>query len=241
MSQDYQVFRPKEVTVADQAARVARTGFIQKTYVHLLVAVLAFAGLEAVLLSLPVSQAAAVWMLTGLGGYAWLLVLGMFLGVSWIADRWAHSATSLGVQYLGLGVYVVAEAIIFLPLLYMAAFYGGAGVIPAAGIITGCVFVGLTGSAFISGKNFGFLRPFLAIGGMAALGLIAASILIGFSLGILFSAVMILFAAAAILYQTSNVIHEYREDQYVAASLGLFASVALLFWYVLNLLMSLRD
>jgi FtsH-binding integral membrane protein len=138
-------------------------------------------------------------------------------------------------------VYIVAEAIIFLPLLFMAAVYGGGSVIPTAGIITGCVFVGLTGSAFISGKNFGFLRPFIAIGGMAALGLIAASILFGFSLGILFTCVMILFAAAAILYQTSNVIHEYRDDQYVAASLGLFASVALLFWYVLNLLMSLRD
>lgn len=241
MNHDDHVFRPREFTVADQAAQSARTAFIQKTYLHLFVAILAFVGLEFVLLNLPVTQGLAVWMVTGLGGYAWLLVLGMFIAVSWIAEQWARSGTSLAVQYVGLSVYVAAEAVIFLPLLFMASVYGGPEVIPTAGIVTGCVFTGLTGSAFMSKKNFSFLGPILGIGGMAALGIIVCSIVFGFSLGVFFSGVMILFAGAAILYQTSNVIHEYRDDQYVAASLGLFAAVALLFWYVLRLLMSLRD
>lgn len=241
MSQDYQVFRPKEVTYADSAARAARAAFIQKTYVHLFVAILAFAGIEFVLLSLPISQALAAWMVTGLNGYAWLVVLGAFMGVSWVAERWARSDTSLAMQYVGLSLYVVAEAVIFLPLLFVAAMFGGPGVIPTAGIVTACVFTGLTGSAFISRKNFSFLGPILGIAGMAAMGIIVCAILFGFSLGVFFSGVMVVFAGAAILYQTSNVIHEYREDQYVAASLGLFASVALLFWYVLRILMSLRD
>jgi len=67
-----------------------------------------------------------------------------------------------------------------------------------------------------------------------------ASIIFAFSLGIIFSAAMVLFASAAILYDTSQVLHHYRTNQHVAASLSLFASVALLFWYVLRIVMSLR-
>ncbi len=51
---------------------------------------------------------------------------------------------------------------------------------------------------------------------------------------------MIGLAGAAILYDTSKVLRDYPEDRYVAASLQLFASVALMFWYVLRLFMS-RD
>ena len=72
------------------------------------------------------------------------------------------------------------------------------------------------------------------------MGLIVASFFVeSLSLGLWFSAAMVVFAGAAILHQTSNIIHHYRPDQHVAASLGLFASVALLFWYVLQVLMSL--
>jgi hypothetical protein len=51
---------------------------------------------------------------------------------------------------------------------------------------------------------------------------------------------MVGVAGAAILYDTSAVIHDYPEDRYVAASLQLFASVALMFWYVLQLFTSRR-
>ncbi len=95
--------------------------------------------------------------------------------------------------------------------------------------------------AFFSGADFSFLRGFLIIGGLVALGLIVASILIGFTLGLVFSACMVVFAAAAILYQTSNVARHYRTDQYVAAALALFAAVALLFWYVLRIFLAFRS
>ena len=77
-------------------------------------------------------------------------------------------------------------------------------------------------------------------GGFAALGLIACGIIFNFELGAMFTYAMIAFACAYILYDTSNVMLHYRTSQYVAASLALFASVALLFWYVLRLFMS-RD
>lgn len=78
-------------------------------------------------------------------------------------------------------------------------------------------------------------------GGFAALGLIAVAILFGFNLGPIFTYAMIALACGYILYDTSNVLHHYRIGQHVAAALALFASVALLFWYILRLFMSNRE
>ena len=77
-------------------------------------------------------------------------------------------------------------------------------------------------------------------GFLVALGIIMLSIFMGFSLGLFFSGAMVLLASASILWSTSNIIPHYGTEQYVAASLGLFASVALLFWYVLRILMILK-
>jgi FtsH-binding integral membrane protein len=240
MSYDAQTLRPAEYTLADQASVDERSSFIVKTYVHLLGAIIAFIAIEAVLLSLPFAGQMAGAMIFGLNGYSWLLVLGGFMAVSYVANRWAVSATSLSTQYMGLGLYVVAEAIIFLPLLYVAANFGGPGVIPSAAVATVGMFSALTVFVFFTRKNFSFLGPFLGVAGMVALGVIVCSILFGFNLGVLFTVLMIGFACAYILYSTSNILHEYHIGQHVAASLALFASVALLFWYVLRLFMS-RD
>ena len=72
------------------------------------------------------------------------------------------------------------------------------------------------------------------------MGLIVASILFGFTLGMFFSYAMIAFACGYILYDTSNVMLHYRTSQHVAAALALFASVMLLFWYVLRVLIDRR-
>jgi FtsH-binding integral membrane protein len=217
-------------------AESARAAFIRRTYTHLALAVLAFIVVEYLLLQMPFAGAMAQAMV---GGFSWLIVLAAFMGVSWLAHRWAESDTSIQKQYLGLGLYVVAQAVIFLPLLYVAAYYSSADVIPIAGFMTSFLFAGLTATVFITRKDFSWMRSILTIGGFVALGLIATSIIFGFSLGIIFSGVMILFASVAILYDTSNILHHYRTDQHVAASLSLFASVALLFWYILQFFMSL--
>ena len=83
------------------------------------------------------------------------------------------------------------------------------------------------------------IRNILAVAALA-LGAIAGGILFGFQLGTWFSVAMIGFAGAAVLYDTSNILHHYPEDRYVAASMALFASIALMFWYVLQLFLS-RD
>lgn len=225
------------VSVADSAP-VERGQFIRRTYMHLAGAVLLFVGLEAVLLNSPIAPAMMNLMTTG--KFSWLIVLGLFMGVSWLAQNWAQSGASLAMQYAGLGLYVIAEAIIFIPLLYVAVNYSSADVLPTAAMMTGGLFLGLTAVVVLTRIDFSFLRGVLVIGGFIALGVIVASILFGFNLGTLFSAIMVLFAAVAILYNTSAIFRDYRTDQYVAASLSLFASVALLFWYILRILLASR-
>ena len=215
-----------------------RVSFIKKTYAHLAGAILLFVGVEYALLHSPLAS----WLISHMTGgqISWLIVLALFMGVSWIADRWARSATSTAMQYAGLGLYVVAEAIVFVPLLYFASMYAPR-VIPMAGIMTILLTIGLTGTVLITGKDFSFLQPLLTIGGLLALGIIGLAALTGLTLGLIFSAAMTLFAGAAIIYSTSNVLHHYTEGQHVAASLSLFASIALLFWYVINILLAIVD
>lgn len=214
-----------------------RAGFIRKTYAHLAGAILAFVLLEVAIFSTPPVRDALAGLLT----QSWLLTLALFIGASFIADRWARSEASRGLQYVGLGIYVALQALIFVPLLYLATIsINDPTLVPTAGIVTGALFIGLTAIVFTTGADFSFLRGAIIVGGLVALGLIVASLLFGFSLGVIFSVAMVGLAAASILYSTSNVLHYYRTDQYVAASLSLFAAVALLFYYVLRILISLR-
>lgn len=227
--------------INDWEMAAARTSFLRKTYAHLAGAIALFIGIEAFLLTaVPEATLQSVVRMLTAGQWSWLIVLGAFMFVSWIAQSWANSGSSRGMQYMGLGLYTVAEAVIFLPLLYIASrFYGDA--IPVAGIMTAIMFGGMTIVTLITKADFSWMGRYLAWGGLLAMGLIICSILFGFNIGIFFTGAMIALASGYILYHTSNVLHHYREDQYVAAALALFASVALLFWYILQFVMSLQN
>jgi uncharacterized protein len=243
---NYETQNPYQVTYggfdgpAALAAEDARATFIRRTYLHLAAAIGLFVGIEAIVFTLMPAAA-----LEGLMGtlfasrWGWLVVLGAFMGVSWLAQSWANSNTSQSMQYFGLGLYVVAEVVIFIPLLYIAGRFAPAA-IPAAGVLTLVMFGGLTALVFITKSDLTSWGKYLWCGGFAALGIIIAGAIFGFDLGVWFSGLMIAFASAYILYDTSNVLHRYRTEQYVAAALALFASVALLFWYILRLMMELN-
>ncbi|MFZ1700218.1 MAG: Bax inhibitor-1 family protein [Pyrinomonadaceae bacterium] len=225
---------------AAEAAPVERAAFIRRTYTLLAAAILAFIVVEAFFFATPIAGMVANVIFSG-GAIGWLLVLGLFMGISYLANRWAVSETSVAVQYAGLGIFIVAEAIIFIPLIMVATYYSGdTSVLMKAGVVTLGLFMGITLTVFITRSDFSFLRPILAIGGFAALGFIIASAIFGFTLGTVFAFVMVAFAGTAILYETSNVLHRFNTKQHVAASLTLFASVALLFWYILSIFSS-RD
>jgi uncharacterized protein len=229
---------PQLPTIAGEAIPAVRAAFIRKTYAHLGGALLAFALLEIAVFQTSIPD--AVVALLGTSQFSWLLVLGAFMGVSWLAQKWAESDTSVELQYAGLATYVLAECIIFIPMLWMAAEFAGPATIQSAALLTLMLFTGLTVAVFATQHDFSWMGSILCVGGFVALGLIICSVLFGFQLGVMFSAVMILFAAGCILYDTSKVLLHYRTDQHVAASLSLFASVALLFWYVLRLFMNLK-
>jgi len=226
----------RQLTVSDSSAN-ERALFIRRTYAHLAVAILAFVGLEVYMVNSPIAEMMLRLMSLRFG---WLAILGGFILIGNMAARLAMSNASQTTQYVGLTLYVIAESVIFVPLLWLAAYKSSSDVLPMAGIMTLLLFGGLTLVAFVTRKDFSFLRSILMISGALALGVIVCSVLFGFTLGLLFSFVMVLVASGAILYDTSNIIHHYRPDQYVAASLQLFASVALLFWYILQIFMS-RD
>lgn len=221
------------------STRVTDRGeFLSRTYFHLLLAIFAFVGIEAAFFQTAVAERLTSLLLGG-GSLGWLAVLGGFMILGWIATHVAHSAESLAAQYLALAAYVLGEAIIFAPLLYIADNHFP-GAIQSAALITVLAFLALTAVIFWTRQDFTFLRGMLCWGGILAIGAIVCGAVFGIDLGVWFSIAMIGFAGAAILYDTSNVLHHYPEDRYVAASLQLFASVALMFWYVLRLMMSLR-
>ena len=232
---------PYDVTSAGAAMYAEesqRTTFVRRTYAHLSGAVFAFVALESVLFSVVPAATMQTLVSKMSGGYSWLIVLGAFMGVSWLARSWATGSASKGMQYAGLGLYVVAEAIIFLPVLYVAIRMGGPQMPLFPGAITAMCFAGLTAFVFATRVDMAPWGKYLAIAGIAAMAMIAVSIFAGFSLGVLFCGVMVALACGYILYDTSNVLHHYRTDQYVAASLALFASVAMLFFYILRLVMA---
>ena len=225
--------------VAAESSTLERSQFLRRTYMHLAAAILAFVGISAAFQMSGIAQP-LMHLMAGTQ-YSWLIVLGLFMGASWLAQSWAQSATSMAMQYAGLGLYVFAQAVIFVPILYIAQNYSGPSIIPVAGMITMGLFLGLTAVVVTTKKDFSFLGGILKIGSFVALGFIVASIVFGFSLGTLFAAVMVVFAAGAILYQTSAIFNQYSTGQYVAAALALFASVALLFFYILQLVMGRRN
>jgi FtsH-binding integral membrane protein len=210
--------------------------FYKKTYSHVALAILAFIVVESFLLK---SETIVNFMLSLMQGYLWLALLGGFWLATNFADKLAHN-TSKQTQYIGLGVYVIAEAFIFVPLIYIAMSYSDPMIIQQAGLVTLFLFMGLSAVALTSKTDFSFLKPALTMGFFIAIGLIVAGIIFGFNLGLWFSVLMVVIAAGSILYQTSQLRYEYQPDQYVGAAVGLFASFMLLFWYVLRIFMS-RD
>jgi FtsH-binding integral membrane protein len=230
-------YRSPSSVFAAQAAADDRADFITKTYLHLAGAIGACVILTAIILKTPMAEGFVG--LLAQSRFGWLIVLGVFMVVSTIAEKWARSATSVGTQYMGLGLYVVVWSVMFTPLLLLASRIDS-GIIPSAASATLGLFSVLTAVVFITRKDFSFLRGVLMYGGILALVGIVSAVIFGFELGTWFSVAMVGLAGAAILYDTSNILKNYPEDRYVGAALQLFASVAMMFWYLLRIFMS-RD
>ena len=208
-----------------------RAGFIRRTYSHLLVAIAVYAGLVSFFIYSGVGELSLA-VLSG-SKWSWLLILAAWILISVVADKWARDDHSQTIQYAGLSLYVFAFAVLSVPLLYIATNYAP-GVIQNAAILTAALVGGLTYTVFVTRKDFSMLAPVVGIGMLVAIGVIVASIIFELQLGMFFAAAMVILAAFSILYTTSNILHVYREEQHVAASLALFSSVGMMFWYLVQ-------
>ena len=209
-----------------------RAVFYRKTYTHVALAILAFILVETALLHLvPVELIEAMFGRR----FIWLLIIGGFWLGSVMAAKWSHSLNK-NTLYLGLGFYVLLEAIFFFPFIGAAVMMSYTEVLWQAVIITLSLFTGITTVVFMTRLDFSFLRSVLIIGGFLSLGLIVAGVLFGNDVGLWFSIGMVAFAAGSILYETYRIKNKYTTEQYVGAALQLFASVMVLFWYVLKIL-----
>ncbi len=224
-----------EAVDAVQPEVVDRSQFIRRTYLHLLGAILLFAGLEWAMFQTPYAEMFALFMLQT----SWLAVLGAFIVVAFIASSVAHRVESKGAQYAALGAYVVAQAVIFIPMFYIALAVDPKIVTLSVGVTLGA-FAALTAVAMLSGRDFTFLKSFVRWGAVVALATIVMGLIVGFHLGTYFSMAMIGLAGAAILYDTSKVMRSYPDDRYIAAALELFASIALMLWYVMRFFLARR-
>ncbi|MCK5809474.1 MAG: US12 family protein, partial [Cocleimonas sp.] len=147
--------------IVANATETDRADFIKRTYLHLGGAIAAFALLESLLIKSGVA-ASFMSLLSG-SKWSWLIVLAVFMGVSMLANSWAHNGLSREKQYLGLGLYTIAEAVIFMPLIYMALARAD-DVLLHASVITVALVAGLTFTAFSTKINFSFMGRFLMIG-----------------------------------------------------------------------------
>jgi FtsH-binding integral membrane protein len=228
--------------VADAPA-ADRAAFFRRTYG--LVAA-AFGAFAVTLFALFVSGIAETFMrsIAGVGTWGMLGVMVLFWLGTTAAQSLAFNRASRTAQYAGLGIYVLLQALIFVPLIYYTAIVtkGNPGeiLIPAC-LATGALVVALTAVVFMTNMDFSFLRVAIVIGSICALGVIVVSLFAGWSLGAWFSIAMIVLMATVILYQTNEVKNTMETDQHVAAAFVLFSSFVTLLFYVIRLFAGRRE
>lgn len=229
--------------VAAQSAASERAGFLRNTFAHLAGALLALVALEAVLLNTITRQ--QVFTLLGNSPFGMIGILVAFMAASWVAQSFAMQRTNRAMQYFGLGLYVAIEAVMLLPLFFYAEARftpeKTVGLMQSAGILSLCIFGGLCAAVVTTGSDYSFLRTAVTMGGFLAFGLIVCAALFNFNLGIWFSFGMVALLCACILYQTSEIVHRFPSDMYVAAALMLFSSVVTLFFYIFRILMAFQE
>lgn len=224
----------QSLPLASEAHTADRVVFLKRTYSTLFLAIIAFMALEVIFYKVGLS-ALLFSFVAKIGNVGWLGVLALFGAVAVFSDKLAHGRSESS-QMMGISFYVIAEALIFAPMIYLAVTHFPKA-IPSASIVTLSIFGGLTGYVLVTKKDFSFLKGALTVASMAALAYILIGAVFGYAFYTIFVVGMIVLASGFILFQTSKVVREYHLDQHIGAATGLFAALALMFWYVLQLFM----
>jgi FtsH-binding integral membrane protein len=230
--------------VADAPA-ADRAAFFRRTYGLVAIGFAAFAALLAIFFvgfDQRSGIAFAVFaglgsMISSLGGWSILLVMLAFWGATTVAQSLAFNRASRGTQYAGLGLYVILEALIFIPLIgyvILSTKGNASSVLLPAGIVTAGMIAGLTALVFMTNLDFSFLKVAIILGSFAAIAIVIVAAIAGLSLGAWFSIAMIVLMATVILYQTNEIKNTLETDQHVAAAFILFSSFVTLLFYVIR-------
>jgi FtsH-binding integral membrane protein len=237
--------------VADAPAS-DRAAFFRRTYGLVAIGFAAFAALLAIFFvgfDQRSGIAFAVFaglgsMVNSLGGWSILLVMLAFWGATTVAQSLAFNRASRGTQYAGLGLYVILEALIFIPLIgyvILSTKGNASSVLLPAGIVTAGMIAGLTALVFMTNLDFSFLKVAIILGSFAAIAIVIVAAIAGLSLGAWFSIAMIVLMATVILYQTNEIKNTMETDQHVAAAFVLFSSFVTLLFYVIRLFAGRRE
>jgi FtsH-binding integral membrane protein len=238
--------------IVDVAPVEERVSFYRRTYLHVAGALLAFAALLALFFAGFDQQTGIAFVLakslfdfmSSMGAWSWLLVMAAFWVGTMVAQGLAMNRASVASQYAGLGLYVVLEALIFIPLLAVVHIKTGgqmSQILVPACTLTGALVVGLTLSVFMTNADFSFLRTVIVIGSVVALAVVLLSFFVPMVLGTWFALAMILLMATAILYQTWVIKTQLSTGDYIIAAFMLFSSIVTLLWYVISFFLGRRS
>ncbi|MEM6793509.1 MAG: Bax inhibitor-1 family protein [Acidobacteriota bacterium] len=219
---------PEAVPVAE-LNRDVRATFIARTYIHLFAAIVAFVGLEVALFALGFAEPLSELIFSFVSP---LTLLGLFLAVSWMVSGLAQRIEREDVLYPVLGVYVAALAVLFAPLL--AGPWAAPVPVAIAALLVVAVFGSLTAISVSARRDFS-LRAVLLRWGLAMAPASIVAFQVSYGLGL---AHLVLCASGlSILHETSRILEkETRNDRFVAASIRLLTSIAMLVWYALSVL-----
>jgi modulator of FtsH protease len=164
----------------------------------------------------------------------WIFVIGA-IGLSYLVHKTAESALGLVMVFLFTGFigFYIGPVIS----LYSAYPGGDTAVISALGM-TAVVFLGLSGYALVTRKDFSFMTGFIQVGMFVMFGAIIMGLI--FDLGAIRTAIsggIVLLMSALILWQTSAIIHG-GETNYIRATVTLFMTIYNLFMSLLHLFMA---
>jgi modulator of FtsH protease len=106
---------------------------------------------------------------------------------------------------------------------------------------TGTIFLGLSGYALTTRKDFSFMGGFIFVGMLVAIGAMLLNLFLGIpALALAVSAAVIMIMSGYILFQTSAMIHG-GETNYISATAGLFIAILNIFTSLLHILGAFSD
>jgi len=210
-----------EVAPRSQEAIIATNKVIRNTYT-LLSMTLLFSAITA-----------GYAMITNAAPVHWIIMLVIFIGGPFLINALRNSAMGLVATFAFTGImgYILG------PILSMyLALPNGSQIVTMAMGMTGTIFLGLSGYALTSRKDFSFMGGFVMVGSLVAIGAILLNIFLQIpALSLAISAGVVMLVSAGILYKTSAMVHG-GETNYIMMTISLYTDIYVLLLHLLNLL-----